>query len=304
MSKYAYKLNRRKFLRTSAVVSTGIGLSFHSLGANQQSKIRFGLVTDSHYADRDPANTRYYRQSLIKMEDFIQEMNGKKPDFIIHLGDFKDQDSHEKEDDTLKYLSKLENIYSKFNGPRYHCVGNHDVDSITKQQFLGNITNTGIANDQSYYSFNYQRYHFVVLDANYHQNGRDHFYKEGADWQDTTIPEEQIAWLRKDLSDTQHPTLIFCHHPLFEYYHGESKMHVNNYQNIQGILETSGKVIAVLHGHVHEERYKRINGIHYVTQNGMVDYSGPENNSYALIELEEHGISILGYKRASTKDLG
>ena len=30
------------------------------------------------------------------------------------------------------------------SGPRYHCVGNHDVDSITKQQFLENIENTGI----------------------------------------------------------------------------------------------------------------------------------------------------------------
>jgi len=298
-----YKIDRRKFLRISTVASAGLGLSTYSYCNNIRDELRFGLVTDSHYADRDPKNTRFYRQSLAKMEEFIEVMDREEVDFIVHLGDFKDEDPQKKERDTLRYLSDLETIYSKFNGPGYHCVGNHDVDSITKQQFLNHIKNTGIPNTKSYYSFDHHNFHFVVLDANYHKNGKDHFFKEGADWQDTNIPEEEIDWLTNDLLETRFPTVIFCHHPLYKYDDDEFKMYVNNYQDIQNVLVDSEKVIAVFHGHVHNEKYKRINGIHYVTQYGMVDYSGLENNSFAIVDLYKKAIKINGFKRVLDKSL-
>ncbi len=295
--KSIYKIDRRKFLRISTVFSTGLGLSAYSFKTKRN--FRFGLVTDSHYADREPANTRYYRQSLDKMEDFIDVMNREKVDFIVHLGDFKDQDPKKMERDTLKYLIKLESIFSKFQSHSYHCVGNHDVDSITKQQFLENISNTGISKSKSYYSFDNKGFHFVVLDANYHNTGKDHFYKEGADWQDTNIPKLEIDWLVNDLNKTKLPTVIFCHHPLYKYEDEYSKMYVNNYEEVQNVLIDSEKVMVVFQGHVHDERYKKVNGIHYVTQYGMVDYSGLENNSFSIVEIDKKSIKINGYKRVS-----
>ena len=113
------KIDRRKFLRISSIVSAGLGLSANSLAANSES-LRFGLVTDSHYADRDPGNVRFYRQSLSKMEEFIEVMNKEKVDFIVHLGDFKDEDPNKMERDTLSYLIQLESVFSKFQGPGYH----------------------------------------------------------------------------------------------------------------------------------------------------------------------------------------
>lgn len=298
-----YQIQRRKFLRISAIATTGLCVSASSLGIHRSSKpVRFGLVTDSHYADREIYGTRFYRQSLDKMEEFIQVMNNEKVDFIIHLGDFKDQDPQKREVDTLRYLILLEDIYSRFNGPRFHCIGNHDVDSITKQQFLGHITNTGIQNNQRYYSYNRNGYHFIVLDANFHQDGRDHFYKEEVDWQKTNIPEEQVDWLINDLEQTNYPTIIFCHHPLYAF-NSDHIMHVSNYLQMQKALEKPGKVVAVFQGHVHHEEYREINGIHYVTQFGMVDYSGLENNSFAIIEMEGAKINVIGYKRVSSNRL-
>ncbi len=291
-----YKIDRRKFLRITTVVSTGLGISAYSFKANNEN-LRFGLVADSHYADRDPRNTRFYRQSLSKMEEFIDVMNHEKVDFIIHLGDFKDEDHQKREKDTLSYLIKLESVYSKFQGPGYHCVGNHDVDSITKQQFLGNITNTGIPGSKSYYSFDNHNFHFIVLDANYDINGKDHFFKEGADWQDTNIPETEISWLENDLNKTRLSTIVFCHQPLYKYDYEEAIMYVKNFQEIQRIFEDSEKVIAVFQGHVHYENYKNVNGIHYATQYGMVDYSGLENNSFSVVEIDKKAIKVNGYKR-------
>ena len=69
-------------------------------------------------------------------------------------------------------------------------------------------------------------------------------------------------------------------------------------------MEASGKVTAVFQGHVHQEDVVELNGIHYCTQLGMVDYSGLENNSFAIVEITSKEIKIDGYKRAATKRLG
>jgi predicted phosphodiesterase len=288
-----YKLARRKFLKITGLATTG--LLFQScMSGNKNRTIRFGLVTDSHYADREPAGQRHYRESLGKMKECIEVMNKEKVDFLIHLGDFKDQDPSQKTEDTLGYLRTLETEFSKFNGPRYHCVGNHDVDSITKQQFLTNVENTGIAKDKSYYSFDSGDFHCVVLDSNFHEDGRDHFYKEGADWKNTNMPEPELKWLSEDLKSTDLPVLIFTHHPLHDYKH-----EVNNYEDIQKVLEAQENVIAVFQGHTHEENYAEVNGINYCTQLAMVDLSGPENNSFSIVNISEAQIQIDGYRRVS-----
>jgi len=57
-------------------------------------------------------------------------------------------------------------------------------------------------------------------------------------------------------------------------------------------------------GHVHEEIHKEINGIHYITQLGMVDGRGLGNNSFSIVTIDEKQIQIDGYKRASDEDFG
>lgn len=297
--------SRRQFLKKSSLValSTFLPLSLYACQPERFAKIRFGITTDSHYADREHSGTRYYRDSIDKMNEFVTVMNREKVDFVAHLGDFKDEDPNQEEQDTLRYLETLENAYGKFNGPRYHCVGNHDVDSITKSQFLSHIENTGIDKSNSYYSFDKNGFHFIVLDANYHTDGRDQFYKEGADWQDPNIPEAEYNWLIQDLEKNSLPTIVFCHHPLYEFNKEGAKFHVNDYQRFQQLFEASGKVLAVFHGHVHAEEHAQINGIHYVTQLGMVDYQGLENNSFAIVEIDDKSIHIKGYKRVMDQTL-
>ena len=297
-----FQINRRTFLTTAALGSVGLSLSgMPSLSG--KASLRFGLVTDSHYADRNPGNVRFYRESLDKMREFTQIMNREKVDFVIHLGDFKDEDPQQRSEDTLRYLQDMERVYGEFSGPRYHCLGNHDVDSITKQQFLAHVENTNIATDKSYYSFDTKGWHIIVLDANYHADGRDQYYKEGADWQDPNIPDFELQWLQNELKQNQGPTLVFCHHPLFDYKEGEANYKVHQYRSVQKMLEGHGRVRAVFQGHVHREHHENINNIHYLTQLAMVDYSGMENNSFAIVEASADKIEVIGYKRVSSRTL-
>ncbi|MEZ4898154.1 MAG: metallophosphoesterase [Saprospiraceae bacterium] len=270
---------------------------------NAKPLLRFGLVTDSHYADRPEAGIRYYRESLAKMQECIDVFNRSQLDFVIHLGDFKDQNVQPQADETLHYLESLEAIYGSFVGPRYHCVGNHDVDSITKKQFLHGVTNTGIDPGSSYYQFSHHGFSCLVLDANYYADGSDHYYAEGADWQDIRIPESEVLWLKETLETHREPTFIFCHHPLFEYTHGNTVYHVQNHEAIRRILEDHQQVVAVFQGHTHESRQTEIQGIHYLTLLAMVDQSGPENNAYAIAEVYPDRIELIGYRRIADKTL-
>ena len=297
----SWKISRRKFIALSGGVVGTLLMPPDILQAAHKPKVRFGIITDSHYADSDKAGTRYYRDALKKMRECIDIFNKEKIDFAVHLGDFKDQDPNKKAEDTLRYLKAIETEFARFKGPRFHCIGNHDVDSITKKQFLQNIENTGISSRRNYYAFDFGGFHFIVLDANYHKNGKHHFYKEGADWQDTNIPQVQQQWLQADLAKTTLPTIIFCHHPLFEYMKDGHKYHVNNFESIQNIIEASKKVKAVIQGHVHEERFQKINGIHYMTQLAMVDYEGLENNSFAIATCAGNDMWLDGYKRTTDK---
>ncbi len=163
-------VTRRDFLKASGLVIAGLSVGSPIINAadlDSQTKVRFGIVTDAHYSDAAPNGSRYYGESLAKMSECVKLMNDKKVDFLIELGDFKDQGNPVSENETLKYLETIEQIFRQFNGPRYHVLGNHDIDSISKKQFLACVENTGIARFSNFYSFDSNELHFVVLDANY-----------------------------------------------------------------------------------------------------------------------------------------
>lgn len=297
-------VSRRTALQAFAMCGTDVLLSaspLHLAVSIPNSVLRFGLIADSHYAKTVPKGTRFYEGVKEKMQASIEEFNAQELDFIVHLGDMKDQGPDQDPKETLKFLKDIERVFQKFIGPKYHCVGNHDVDSITKQQFLEFTNSTAVKTEKGYYSYDLKGYHFVVLDANFDEHGNDHFYLEGADWQNTHIPDDQLAWLRADLMATTKPTLVFCHHPLYFFECNEHIYHIQNYKIVQSLLEDSKKVQMVFQGHVHERNVKEINGIQYVTLLGMVDYDGLDNNAFSIVSLKKDLCKMTGYARSQNE---
>ncbi len=295
-------VTRRDFLKFSGAALSGLAFnpfaSFWSVKASA-SLIRFGMVTDSHYADADPKGTRYYRQSLKKMKECVKLMNDQKVDFLMELGDFKDMSFPVSKEKTLGYLRDIESIFQKFRGPTYHVLGNHDTDSISKNEFLAAIKNTGIARSSKYYSFSSGKIHFIVLDADYRADGSD--YNSGNfDWKDTNVPAFEQAWLKQELKSSTRPIIVFIHQPL----DGTGNLYVKNAAGIRSLLQKHKKVLAVFQGHNHAGDYNRIDGIHYYTLKALVEGSGLENNSYAIVDVKRNGnILVTGYRRAVSKKL-
>ena len=297
-----WKVTRRDFLKASGFVITGlsVGAQFaYAAETDSNTKVRFGIVTDAHYADAAPQGSRHYGESVAKMAECVKLMNDKKVDFLVELGDFKDQGKPVSEKDTLKYLKTIEKIFGQFKGPRYHVLGNHDADSISKEQFLARVENTGIERKSKYYSFDSNKWHFVVLDANYKADGSD--YDHGNfNWTDTNISREELDWLKEDLVSTSKPVIVFIHQQL----DGKGSHYVKNAAEVRLILQESKRVLAVFQGHNHAGHYSHIENIHYYTLKAMIEGAGDKNNSYAIVEVHDnHDIVVFGYRRAMSREM-
>jgi len=297
-----WRVARRDFLKASGLVIAGLSVAGSGVRAaepDSKTMLRFGIVTDPHYTDVARRGSRYYKESLAKMAECVALMNKEKADFLIELGDFKDQAAPPKEKTTLASLRTIEQTFGKFSGSRYHVLGNHDVDSISKEQFQAIVTNTGIPRKSTYYSFDLKGVHFVVLDANYRTDGVA--YKSGNyKWTDANIPPAEMKWVEGDLASTSKPTVVFVHQQL----DGKGSHYIKNAPAVREALQKHTNVLAVFQGHNHAGHYSHIEGIHYYTLNAMVEGTGLKNSSYAIVDVHKnHDITVTGYRKAPAKKL-
>ena len=171
--------------------------------------------------------------------------------FLVELGDLlKDTSPDEPEERTLADLAAIEREIQRFGGATYHVLGNHDLDNLSKAQVLARITNSGIAPGRSYYAFSCGGVRFLVTDANYLRDGRS--YDHGNyDWREYNVPPAEMDWLRLELQAATEPVIILAHQP----FDGAGDAHFDNRAEVRGVLENSGKVLAVFQGHHHPGGY-------------------------------------------------
>ncbi len=160
-------------------------------------------------------------------------------------------------------------------GPHHYVLGNHCVENLTKPEYLGIVGQA-----RSFESFDSGGYHFVILDSCFRSDGTP-YGRRNFRWADAQVPPAEREWLRADLRQTPHKTIVLAHQCLDI----PSPMGVTNADQVREILEQSGKVLAVMQGHLHCGNYQELGGIHYCTLRAMVEGSGAENNSYALLDL-------------------
>ncbi len=248
-------MKRRKFIHqlslgAAAMSIPSTSLSFSPVVDATQStkKLTFGIVTDVHKDLMPDADSR--------LETFIQKAQDRKVDFIIQLGDFCMAESPNK-----AFLK----IWEQYKGPKYHVLGNHDMDKQSKAAMLDFW-----GMPKTYYSYDFGGYHFIVLDANFlHQDGQFIDYDKANFYVDdrlrTFINPAQIEWFKADLEATQLPTIVFSHQSLWHYQWG-----VKNRLALQKIMEThQEKVICCLNGHNHIDYHYHSNGIDYIEINSM-----------------------------------
>ena len=284
---------RRAFLRGSSLLLTTSAFVGHDrlFGVDKPPLLRVGLLTDMHFADKEPAGTRYYRETLPKLAEAASQFAMENPDLVVELGDLIDAaDSPEVE---LRYLGKIDEQFKLLANDRHYVLGNHCVDMLTKEEFLRNV-----GQKESYYSFDRKGVHFVVLDACFRKDGIS-YGRKNSTWDDANIPAVEIEWLRDDLKKANGKVIILAHQRL----DGSSQHCVKNAAEVRSVLEHSQKVSVVLQGHSHQNAYAEIEHIHYCTLAAMVEGSGVSNNSYTILDIYPDGtLHLRGFRRQKNYD--
>lgn len=272
--------SRRQFLRNGSLWLAAPLANF-ATAAEEGPAIRIGLLTDLHYADKDPKGSRHYRETLAKLEEAGTFFESRSPDFVVELGDLIDAAADVPTE--MGYLKRIGAAFASIAKTRHHVLGNHCVDTLTKTEFLGEV-----GQERSFYSFDAGGFHFIILDACFRSDGVG-YERKNFDWKDANLPAEELEWLRADLSQAKDGVIVFAHQRL-----DTDDVHAaRNAAEVRSILEASGKVRAVFQGHSHKNALSDLGGIHYVTLRAMVEGSGAAENGYSLLTLYRDGASRL-----------
>ena len=256
-----HRFSRRQFLKVG-----GAGLLLPLAGCRslatrgpEPPPIRMGVIADLHHG-LEP-------RAMERLNTFMQEVDERRPDCILQLGDFNfaTPDSRECMD-----------LWRSFEGARYHVLGNHDMDFTTKEETVAFWSMPA-----RFYSFDLGGYHFVVLDRNnlntpdgYVPYARANFYVESS--MRGYADPEQLEWLRDDLLATRLPTVVFAHQGLGRPDGANSNSDAARalefvLEQVNEVIEGPG-VVACFCGHHHVDRYYVKNNIYYVWINSASYY--------------------------------
>ena len=261
--------------------------------ASEDGLVRFGLFADLHAHDIDsPLEGKWMTNTEARLNAFVDAMNAWPADFVIELGDFVNGwvvlgAPPGDEGRIPDILTWAESLYARFDGPRHHVIGNHDVYNLTKREYLDRIEAS-----RTYYSFDVGEYHFVILDVQ--------FADDGTDLSDTFtgvggfVPSEEMEWLAQDLAASALPTIVFVHQMLDDPSEEWGRLLVSNQDEVRALLASDPDVIAVFQGHDHDNVYNDLDGIHYVRFEALVDQGSPPSWAAITLDPDQRTIIIKG----------
>jgi len=251
--------------------------------------MKIALINDVHIGPESP-----YKGRIRKLSRFSEAELGRvlaeikaRPDIdaVIQLGDLIQWESPEV--NVAGYKKGLD-LFKALPQPVYHLMGNHEQRYLSEADLLA-----WTGRDQLYYRFELPEYSGLALYSR-HQSDLA-----------PQIDQDQLTWLRQELSRAQKPVLVFVHHPLddqsmqgnpwFETIPEEALL--ENRAEVRAILENSGKVRAVFQAHVHWRHLTIYNGIPYITLQSLVEDIGTEEapepaRSWAIAEFADNSLIL------------
>ncbi|MEN8252119.1 MAG: metallophosphoesterase, partial [Patescibacteria group bacterium] len=182
-----------------------------------EEDLKIGIITDTHVHpnridrnDKSENAPRYLNEKHVKpIRNFVSQMQVFQPDFVVHLGDVIEGTG---DSDTVGImgLQLVEAELSKAGVPIYWAVGNHDLRSVTKEQFKETLSLESL--DQM---FDVGDYRFIILDANYSKENTPRS-PEGGGYIRGNLHPDTIEWFKKQL-ETDKKVFVFIHHGVFPY---------------------------------------------------------------------------------------
>jgi 3',5'-cyclic AMP phosphodiesterase CpdA len=211
--------------------------------------LTFFVWSDTHFGAYDYSDT-----TRLKIIEQMNRLPGKdyppgvfageavgRPAFLLHLGDVTEHGLASEWDDPKaaaqrSYVQALKQLTA--TDKTYEVVGNHD--SRGQPNIRQHIARK---HGRTYYSFDVEGVHFVVLDP----------YRN-IDTATAHLDESQLEWLKDDLArmDSAHPVIIAMHTaPPGRSSAGNGSRAVENSMDHLWNIVADRNVLAFFHGHVH-----------------------------------------------------
>ena len=297
------RLSRRSFLAASlALTVTGPSL----IGASRKPALRLGLVSDPQFADIDPWNTRFYRQSIGKLAEAVEHFNGLDLKWCVNVGDLIDS-RWESFDQVLKPLAKSRHKF-------HHLLGNHDfeVPDALKERVPKRL---GLKH--RYYSLWADEFCLVMLDTTdvspyAHAESSKESAGATAEWKrfaatgainaqrwNGAVGKRQLKWFE----DTCHKAarargkvIVFAHHPVYP-----ANNHCEwNTDALLKVVECNRNVVAWINGHNHAGAFGVHAEVPFITLKGMVETK--DTNAFAVVHLHSDRLELVGHGREPSRE--
>ncbi len=259
------------------------------------------IFSDLHYAPEKPINNgSKIERKLVQyaeplLDKLIYEINNNiKPDLVLNLGDsIEDFNDHDKDIENLNYIwNKFKQIKSTF----YSCIGNHDLRSMSSRKEVEQIMNY----NHSTFSFNIKGLHIVML-GTYVNN--DMGTAEGGIFKTQFISDEDLKWLKNDLSRNNLPCIICLHFGVAEdemkgnwwFENCPETALLGNRKQLKEIINDSKNILAVFSGHQHWTKTIIENNIPYYVLGSMtenINEDGVPDGVYFIVEFKGTKIDV------------
>ena len=264
--------------------------------------LRFGVIADIQYADRDVKYDRHFRRAPERLEVAIADFNRAGVDFVVDLGDLIDGD--------FRSYAPILDVYASLNVPVYRVLGNHDF-GVDAQQLDRVPSQLGMK--ERYYDFSRNGWRFVVLDGN---EVSTYAYPPGSPPQRAAerllerlrlegrpnaeawnggVGADQLRWLRRTLvsaASQREDVIVLSHFPLWP---PDDRHRLWNADEVLTELDECAVLRAVLSGHNHAGAYVARKDVHHITFRSMVDT--PDDTSYAIVTASDARLVVYGVGR-------
>jgi hypothetical protein len=186
-------------------------------------------------------------------DNIVAGLMGTDARFYLALGDILYND--------LSLYNQMHQVVGQIGIPVHHVIGNHDMnfqvpdhihEAETFKRFHG----------PDYYSFNYGKVHFVILNSIKYNGWNQKENKAGR--YTGYLHDKQLTWLKNDLAfvPQDHLVVFAMHIPVFsELYPQDDYSQITNRPEFFRILENRQYLLA-LAGHMHFVDYLEFTPVH------------------------------------------
>ena len=246
---------------------------------------RFVHLSDPHLAsERDGTWNNRFLCSMMPalMQCLAGDLAALKPDFVLATGDIASTTTREAMHQARAQMDGL-------GVPYYPMGGNHDFVEEESRDWFREAFADRLPNGKTYYSFDHNGLHFVVLDWNWmwgdgslHPESEAAIAKSmektlaGARW---ALPEDLLAWLDEDLRTTgETPAIVAVHFPAVRI---PKRMHqpdmkdggcLENGEELVALLQRHPRVKALFSGHVHVHFIVKVGGFTQVVTGALPEF--------------------------------